>query len=257
MSIKSLMIKEVESQYTQEYIAKTFWNQNVAKVSKVTLIPYIKNSKKYSIAYININEWFDSEAAYNFIQRLNDSTKEARLVYMDDNWWPVEINTHNNGNINVGIFTVNFDTVYWKGFESDSNSECDEEELEEGEELEEEEELEEGEVERPIEGLKGDYYTVDEALQHIIELNDKLELFGDHPLTNAEYRLTIQLEKELAHFENELHIYEIANNSSNVTQRAIDLGSRDYIYSDCDVSSVMAYTDSIPEIYSTCDELCV
>jgi hypothetical protein len=99
MSIKSLMINCVESQYSQEYIANVFWRQNIAKVSTITLIPYLNNSKICRIAYINIAQWCDSEAAYNFIQRLKDSSKEARIVHNDDEWWPVQINTHNNGEI--------------------------------------------------------------------------------------------------------------------------------------------------------------
>lgn len=110
------MIPCVESQYTQEYIANVFWRQYIAKVSNITLIPYIKNSKNseiYNIAYINIAEWCDSEVAYNFIQRVNNPLKEARIVHKEDNWWVVQINTHNNGNILVGSYTFVFESKHF------------------------------------------------------------------------------------------------------------------------------------------------
>lgn len=120
MSIKSLMITSLDKDYSQEYIARVFWDQHIAKVSRVTLIPYMKKGKEYNIAYININEWDESESAYNFIKRLQDPSKEARIVYYEDDWWPVEVNSHNNGNLMCGEYTVTFDDCY---YECDDSSE--------------------------------------------------------------------------------------------------------------------------------------
>lgn len=114
MSIKSLTINCVESIYTQEYIANTFWKQQIARISSVTLIPFTKNGEKYNIAYINVDQWCDSENAYNFIRYLNNPFKETRLVHHEDNWWPVEINTHNNGSIDVDKYTVHFTSDYFQ-----------------------------------------------------------------------------------------------------------------------------------------------
>lgn len=113
MSIKSLMIPCVEIEYSQEYIANVFWRQGIAQVSNITLIPYLKNTEIYNFAYITIQEWCDSESAYNFIYRISSTNKEARLVHNDDDWWPVQLNTHNNGDINVGVYTVSFDSSYF------------------------------------------------------------------------------------------------------------------------------------------------
>jgi hypothetical protein len=114
MSIKSLMINCVESQHTAEYIADVFWKQHIAKVSSITLIPYLKNSKIFSTAYITIHAWCDREVAYNFIQRLKDTNKEARIVHSEDNWWPVEINSHNDGMLEVGAYTSKFPLTYYE-----------------------------------------------------------------------------------------------------------------------------------------------
>lgn len=112
MSIKSLMIANVDSQHTAENIANVFLNQNIAHVSSITLIPYLKETEILQMAYIDIEYWCDSEVAYNFLQRLKVPEGEARLVYADDDWWPVHINTHNNGQLLVGVYTTTFSYSY-------------------------------------------------------------------------------------------------------------------------------------------------
>lgn len=90
--IKSLFIASVEPKYNADYIMDAFYCHNVATISRVTLVPCeTRRGLKYR-AYIDIHEWHPSEAAYNFIQRLKDTSKEARFVYNDDNWWVVEVN---------------------------------------------------------------------------------------------------------------------------------------------------------------------
>ena len=110
-STNNLIINCVELQYSHHYIADVFWYNNIAQVSKVTLIPYLKNGKVFNIAYITIGQW--SELSYNFIQRLKNPNKETRFVYNDDNWWPIKINTHNNGDIVVGNYTIEFNEDYF------------------------------------------------------------------------------------------------------------------------------------------------
>jgi len=196
------MIPCVESQYTQEYIANALWRQRIAKVSNITLIPYIRNLEVYSIAYIGINEWCDSEAAYNFIQRLKNPEGEARLVHHGDDWWPIQLNTHNDGNINVGSYTVKFDSAYFKRAEPQTPSGHEEEKLLE-----------------PIKGLRGEYYSVAEALARVWDLAAKLD-----------YNCHIDCEesREICHLENELRIHESLNRSQNVTLRAYQLGKRNF-----------------------------
>ena len=115
-SINSLMISCVELQYDHQYIADIFWKQHIAKVSKVTLVPYLKNNEIYNIAYIRIGEWCNNIISGNFVSRLNEPLKEVRLIYESDYWWLIEINTHNNGDINVGDYTVKFTDEYFENF---------------------------------------------------------------------------------------------------------------------------------------------
>ncbi len=73
-----------------DFIAFVFEKNQIAQVSRVA-IEYNKKNKKYS-AFVGIQSWNDTESAYNFITRLKNPCKEARMVYSDDQWWVVEIN---------------------------------------------------------------------------------------------------------------------------------------------------------------------
>lgn len=91
MSITNLFIPCIETKYSAEYIANTLWNQKVAQISAIVLVPIVISDFTYQKAYIKIARWYDSEIAYNFINRLNNQSIETRIVHQDDDWWPVEI----------------------------------------------------------------------------------------------------------------------------------------------------------------------
>ena len=52
MSIENIMIPIVDAKYTHQYIADVFWNQQILKVSSITLLPF--TNKKYCKAYIKV-----------------------------------------------------------------------------------------------------------------------------------------------------------------------------------------------------------
>jgi hypothetical protein len=89
-AIQSLYIRNIEKNVNAEYIANTFSKNGLAQVSKVYIEPY--KYKNYSRAYVEIETWHETEAAYSFIKRLRNLKTEARLVHCDDNWWLVDIN---------------------------------------------------------------------------------------------------------------------------------------------------------------------
>jgi hypothetical protein len=99
-AITSIYIPRIETKFNAEFIADVFERNDIAQVSRVYIEPYksiIKNGlNKYNRAYIGIKSWHDTEVAFNFIARLRNPSREARLVYSDDNWWPVNINTKPN-----------------------------------------------------------------------------------------------------------------------------------------------------------------
>ena len=123
----SLMIPCVESRFTAEYIANAFWNQHIAQVKTITLIPYLKNTVTFQLAYVVIENWCDSEVAYNFIKRLQkvegegEGEGEVRMIHRTDEWWPIQLSSYNyNTEKNTTSFPSSFfflfprDSVYWK-----------------------------------------------------------------------------------------------------------------------------------------------
>ena len=219
MSVKSVMISCVNRHYTQGYIANVFWRQHIAQVSAITLIPYLKNGEICNIAYINIDQWCDSEAAYNLIQRLKDPSKEARIVHHDDDWWPVEINTHNNGDIYLGAYTLTFSSSYFvKEVEDDATAPCTEVD---DEEFDSEVDDEEFDSKHPI-LVRGQRYTVEEAEAHLSLLKKGLPEFKN----------------ETANLEAELRIHQALQNSQNVTLREKAKPRWITIYPEADVNGV-------------------
>ena len=103
------MISNAEGVKNSEYIANAFWSQNIAQVSSIVLLPYLKNNKLCQMAYIEIASWCDSEVAYNFIRRLKVLEGEARINHnLNEDWWAVQINTHYNGQPFTDASTVTF-----------------------------------------------------------------------------------------------------------------------------------------------------
>jgi len=96
-TITSLYIPHIEKQYNAEYIADIFSKNDLAQVSRIFIEPYkstMKNRLNYNRAYIQIDYWHETEAAYSFIRRLHSPCSEARLVHSDENWWLVDINKY-------------------------------------------------------------------------------------------------------------------------------------------------------------------
>jgi transposase-like protein len=101
-AIKSLYIPHVEMHFNAGFIAGLFSKNGLSQVSKV----YLKTRHSCNHAYIEIDSWHETEAAYSFIKRLRNPSTEARLVYSDDNWWVVNINNTFKFTSNNRVLTV-------------------------------------------------------------------------------------------------------------------------------------------------------
>ena len=196
---KHLIIKCVESEYTHEFIANVFWKLDIAKVKSITLIPYIKNGNVFHHAYISIRSWCETEASYNFVRRLNDTNKEARIVHSDDNWWVVE-HSPNDFEFQAGDYTTTFANYYFeKQLNLDSDSEYDSEDDDYA----------------PIIGVYGEHYTEQGAKNRLRDLNIE---WTDAILTGDERQVEL-CEYEMKHIEIELRLHNAVNNSVHVATR--------------------------------------
>lgn len=87
-AIMSIYIPHVEPHFSAEYVADCLDKNGIAKVSRIAM----ESSNNYKKTWIDIKFWHDTEAAFNFIQRLRNPLVEARFVHSDDDWWLVEVN---------------------------------------------------------------------------------------------------------------------------------------------------------------------
>lgn len=158
MSIKRIMIRDLEPQYNAEYIANYFWSKEIAKVSSITIIPYILDGKILGIAYIDFDSFCESEAAKDFIWHMTGVVgyMTGHAEPEEDNIWVLEPNTHNEGDLCVGEYTTHFMPDFFKTFEDADDHLCSEEDLC---------------SKYPIKGLKNYRYTVDEAISYLWVLN--------------------------------------------------------------------------------------
>ena len=93
--ISSIYIPFVEGFINAQYIIDAFYCKEIATISRVTLVPSAPSKYSgeiYCQAFIDIDSWHETEAAYNFIQSLKVSTNETRFNHSHTNWWLVEIN---------------------------------------------------------------------------------------------------------------------------------------------------------------------
>lgn len=124
MSVKSIVISHIDAQYTHEYVANLFWNQQLARIKKIALVPYRKDKcvsgKLYFRAYILIDSWCETEAAYGFISRLHNNSIETRIMYQDEEWWTVSINE--DPYEYEDIYTLTFDRDYFEEMNYEDSS---------------------------------------------------------------------------------------------------------------------------------------
>ena len=86
--INNLTIANVSND--RNVIALILENLQLFRTQKICVMPEFRRGKVCYIAYIEVAEWFDREAAYNLIQNIKNPLKEARIVYSDDNWCAAE-----------------------------------------------------------------------------------------------------------------------------------------------------------------------
>ena len=88
--IQSLFIQFVELYVDAQFIMDLFYTSDIATIRSITF--QSGENEPYKKAYIDIHEWHDTEIAYNFIKRLQNSNVETKIVHTDDDWWVVKIN---------------------------------------------------------------------------------------------------------------------------------------------------------------------
>ena len=118
MPVLTLMINRVPTTIRASLIAREFWQQDVAKVSSITMIPYMFDVDIFYTAYIKIDTWMDSEKAYDFIRDLQNNDARIKLSV---SLYRVQTNTHNNGNLLLDNYTTQFADSFYEPVEQDDD----------------------------------------------------------------------------------------------------------------------------------------
>jgi hypothetical protein len=106
--IKYIIIRLVRSNYYACDIVRYFYNNNIAEISSVTLLPAIhlsrEASREFNVCYITIKSWLSSSKAMLF--SLNYK-KEGHIIEMPErDIWNVIINNEGNGRMNLDYYTL-------------------------------------------------------------------------------------------------------------------------------------------------------
>ena len=120
--IKSLIIPFTNINESPSTIADTFFINDIAIVKRVTRIPYLYGETTYYTVYVDIEEWLDSEASYNFIKSLKNPENKTTIYIIgmhEKEQVEVLINKHYNPEDNIYLYTFSTDfgkDYYYKQF---------------------------------------------------------------------------------------------------------------------------------------------
>ena len=90
MSFLSVFIPHVFPNISKERIAEAFETNGLGAVDRIDLIAKSDlNGKNYNYAFVHFSHWYDNECATRFLERLEDPTKQTRIVYDDPWYWIV------------------------------------------------------------------------------------------------------------------------------------------------------------------------
>jgi hypothetical protein len=97
--INNLFIPCVDASYPAHDLIDAFYLSGIATVSEVDYEPYIDEDCLYNRAYLEVHEWHDTEAAYEFIKSLRIYDNEtiyrndrvAFVVQINDEPWMVPL----------------------------------------------------------------------------------------------------------------------------------------------------------------------
>ena len=116
-TIKSLFMPFSSINLEPSTIADSFYYNDIAMVKRITRIPYLYGELKFYCVYIDIEEWNDSEASYNFIKNLKSEQGKTTFNIIGKyqrEVVEVQINTHYNPNDDVYLYT--FSTNFGKDY---------------------------------------------------------------------------------------------------------------------------------------------
>jgi hypothetical protein len=92
----SVFIPYVFPNVTKDRISAAFESNTLGIVDRIDLVSKTDASGKfYNYAFVHFSHWFDNDHAARFLEKVEDPSRQARLVYDDPWYWIVLPNTGN------------------------------------------------------------------------------------------------------------------------------------------------------------------
>jgi hypothetical protein len=90
----SVFIPYVFPNVSKDRISAAFESNTLGLVDRIDLVSKTDaNGRSYNYAFVHFSHWFDNDHATRFLEKLDDPSKQARLVYDDPWYWIVLPNT--------------------------------------------------------------------------------------------------------------------------------------------------------------------
>jgi hypothetical protein len=106
MNFDKLVISKIATIYDEEYIIEVLYKQNIGKVERIIMIPYISpdDGEIYMTAYINMYYWNNGNYARGFLEALLIQYQlclDVHLYHFNDLYWTVRLTTNTDIAFNI------------------------------------------------------------------------------------------------------------------------------------------------------------
>lgn len=88
--ITAFVIPSVNRDVSAGFIAEVFEGCDIAILGEIKFT-YNKKNSNFKFATIQVSQWCDSEASYQFIQRLKCAKDGTRINYNNENYWMAKV----------------------------------------------------------------------------------------------------------------------------------------------------------------------
>jgi hypothetical protein len=107
--IQHIMIPFVRKCFSASDIATTLYENGIAEVSSITLVPVLDLSreanKEFKLAYITIEKWLENSEPVKYAL---DHKEGYYLDMHNQDMWLIKVNVYNDGNVDYAGQTTKF-----------------------------------------------------------------------------------------------------------------------------------------------------
>lgn len=109
--LKDIIIPVVHSSFTTEDIAEFFFENNIAELESITLMPTLHDGQvdEYNVAYISVFRWLEKSPPLLFALEFGQT---VLYEITRNDMWEIRLNFNGSKTKNISGHTTKFDTRY-------------------------------------------------------------------------------------------------------------------------------------------------